>query len=92
MLIIKTIDGIAQLIEFGPVNVDIEELPDKVCYSYERFPFNQRKLVAKIEKFIQDGSVSQVEEVDFVTAKSVIKNMVDIVIPEENDVDYDRLV
>lgn len=92
VLIIKTIDGISQIIEFGPINVDIEELPDKVAYSYERCQFNQRKLVGRIDKFIQNPSVIQVEEIDFQQAKSIIKNLVDFVIIDDNEIDYDRLV
>ena len=92
VMIIKTLDGITEVIEFGPVNIDVKELPDRVIYTYERFEFNQRKLIKKIEKFIQDDSVAQVIETDYNHAKEVIKNLVDFVIKEDNEIDYDRLI
>ncbi len=90
VLIIKTTDGISEIIEFGPANVDIKELPDHVVYIYDRFEFNQRKVIRRIDKFIQDESVIQVLQIEYDQAKQVIKSPVDIVIKQETD--YDKLV
>ena len=91
VLIIKTMDGITEIIEFGPVNTDINELPDKVIYNYQRFEFNQGKIIKIINKFINDEIVSQVQEIDFDTAKNVVKNLIDYVIPKE-EIDFDKLI
>ena len=92
VLIIKTTDGISEIIEFGPVNTDIEELPDKVFYSYQRMEFSQQKIYKIINKFINDQIVQQVFEVTFDEAKKVIKNLVDYIYQPTEQVDYDRLV
>lgn len=92
VLIIKTMDGITEIIEFGPVNTDINELPDKVIYNYQRFEFNQGKIIKIINKFINDEIVSQVREVTFIEAKNVIKNLVDYIVRTSDEVDYDRLI
>lgn len=92
VLIIKTMDGITEIIEFGPVNTDINELPDKVIYNYQRFEFNQGKIIKIINKFINDEIVSQVREVTFTEAKNVIKNLVDYIVRTSDEVDYDRLI
>ena len=94
VLIIKTMDGITEIIEFGPVNTDINELPDKVIYNYQRFEFNQGKIIKIINKFINDEIVSQVREVTFTEAKNVIKNLVDCMMnkPEEEQIDFDKLI
>lgn len=94
VLIIRTTDGISEIIEFGPVNTDIEELPDKVFYSYQRMEFSQQKIYKIINKFINDQIVQQVFEVSFEDAKKVIKNLVDCMIskPIEENTDYDKLI
>ena len=92
VLIIKTMDGITEIIEFGPVNTDINELPDRVIYNYQRFEFNQGKIIKIINKFINDEIVSQVREVTFIEAKNVIKNLVDYIVRTSDEVDYDRLI
>lgn len=91
VLIIKTMDGITEIIEFGPVNTDINELPDRVIYNYQRFEFNQGKIIKIINKFINDEIVSQVQEIDFDTAKNVVKNLIDYVIPKK-EIDFDKLI
>lgn len=93
VLIIRTIDGISEIIQFGPVNIDIKELPDNVSYTYQRIEFNQRKLSKIIEKFINNEMVSQVFEVTFNEAKKVIKNLIDCIVSRPSDeVDYDKLI
>lgn len=93
VLIIRTIDGISEIIEFGPVNTDVKQLPDFVSYTYTRIEFNQRKIAKIISKFINDKIITQAQEIDFDSAKEVIKNLVDYVnLPKESNDDYDRLV
>ena len=93
VLIIRTIDGITEIIEFGYVNIDVKELPDFVNYTYNRMEFSQSKISKIITKFINDKQVSQVLEVTFTEAKNVIKNLVDYIMTRPSDeVDYDRLI
>ena len=93
VLIIRTIDGITEIIEFGYVNIDVKELPDFVNYTYNRMEFSQSKISKIITKFINDKQVSQVLEVTFTEAKNVIKNLVDCIMSRPSDeVDYDRLI
>ena len=93
ILIIRTIDGITEIIDYGYINADIEELPDKVNYSYQRMEFSQPKLIKIIDKFINDPLVAQVFEISFQEAKSKIKNLIDCMATRPSDeVDYDRLI
>ena len=94
VLIIKTVDGITEVIDYGYINVDVEELPDTVSYNYNRFQFNQQKLIKIINKFINDREIIQVLEISFEEAKNVIKNLVDCMMnkSEEEQVDFDRLI
>lgn len=94
VLIIKTVDGITEVIDYGYINVDVEELPDTVSYNYNRFQFNQQKLIKIIDKFINDKGIIQVLEISFEEAKNVIKNLVDCMMnkSKEEQVDFDRLI
>lgn len=93
VLIIRTIDGISEIIEYGYINIDVEELPDEVNYSYKRIEFSQSKIIKIIDRFINDKQVSQVQEISFQEAKAVIKNLVDCIMSRPSDeVDYDRLI
>lgn len=91
VLIIKTIDGISEIITYGPINIDVKELPDYVDYTYQRMEYNQRKIAKIIDKFINDKIVTQVIEIEPVEAKSIIRNLVDDVITDKTQ-DYDRLI
>ena len=89
----RTIDGISEIIDYGYINTDVTELPDEVNYSYRRIEFSQVKLIKIITKFINDKNVSQVFEITFNEAKSVIRNLIDCMTSRHSDdVDYDRLV
>lgn len=93
ILVVRTIDGISEIIDYGYINTDVAELPDEVNYSYRRIEFSQVKLIKIITKFINDKNVSQVFEITFDEAKSVIRNLIDCIASRPSDnVDYDRLV
>lgn len=91
ILIVKTIDGISEIITYGPVNIDVEELPDFVSYTYQRMEFNQRKIAKIIDKFINDKIVTQVLEIEQIEAKEIIRNLIDYVITDKAQ-DYDKLI
>lgn len=94
-MIIKTTQGISEVITYGPVNCDVEELPDYVGYTFERFQFNQNKISKMIMKFINISGISQVFEKTIDEVKPYIKNLIDCVqglqIPDIEE-DYDRLI
>lgn len=90
VLIIKTVDGISEIISFGPVNTDVKELPDFVSYTYERMQFNQRKISKIISQFINDKIITQAQEIELDEAQKIVKNLIDYVIPKEQP-DYDKI-
>ena len=54
-LIIHTVYGWTEVIEYGPANPSISLLPASVKYTYDRFEYNQGKLIRKVETFLNDG-------------------------------------
>ena len=74
-LMIKTDFGSTQVILYGPNVPDIDQLPMSVIYSYNRYDFNDRKIIKTIQNFIADAD--QVEVTDFDTIKENVKNLID---------------
>ena len=72
---IKTDFGSTQVILYGPNVPDIDQLPMSVIYSYNRYDFNDRKIIKTIQNFIADAD--QVEVTDFDTIKENVKNLID---------------
>lgn len=81
VLIIKTIEGVTHIIEFGPTLPDIVALPEKVIYDYDRIDFNEKKIKRIIDSFLNDytKNVTQAFEIGFEEAKSKIRNLVDYI-------------
>ena len=81
LLLIRTIDGMTQIVEFGPIVADIEYLPANVSYTYNRFEYNDSKIYKRIEKFLTDGyrNITQAFEIEQKEAKQKMKNLVDYI-------------
>ena len=81
VLLIRTIEGTTQIVEFGPTLPDIEYPPAKVNYSYDRLDFSESKIINRIQKFLTDGyrGVTQAFEITQEEAKEKMKNLVDYV-------------
>ncbi len=76
-LYIHTVLGRTTIIEFGPVESDIDELPDFVSFTYSKIDFNEKKLDGIIDKFLNNPKrvITQVTEIDAETFKSRIKDI-----------------
>lgn len=78
-LVIHSIMGVTEVIEYGPIVPDLNLLPSAVTLRYNRFDYNQGKIERIIDKFLNDGqrAISQAEVTDFETVSSNIANPVD---------------
>ena len=54
-LVVTTEMGMTTIYEYGPATPDIEVLPDKVSITCERFPYNQNRIINRIDKFLNDS-------------------------------------
>ena len=81
LMIVRTEYGICQIIQYGPLLIDFDELPENVNYNYQRMEYNEGKLVRMIDKFINDPSklATQVTEINIDDATNKIVNMIDVV-------------
>lgn len=67
-LVVDTALGWTRVLEFGPVSIDKEELPETFNCSYSRFEFRGPKIVKTIDKFLNRETkhllpISQAREV-----------------------------
>lgn len=78
-LVIHSMMGVTEVIEYGPIVPDLNLLPSAVTLKYSRFDYNQGKIERIIDKFLNDGqrAISQAEVTDFETVSSNIVNPVD---------------
>lgn len=81
VLLIRTIEGNTQIVEFGPTLPDLDYPPSSVKYSYDRIDFSESKLINRISKFLTDGyrNITQAFEITQQEAKEKMKNLVDYV-------------
>ena len=79
LLIIKTSDGMTEVIEYGPTIPDIEAPPANVNYSYRRFEFKESRIIKIIQSFLNDGykGITQAFEIDLKEAGSKMRNLVE---------------
>lgn len=78
-LIVQTTYGITKVIQYGPKQIDLNELPPRVFYSYNKFDYSQQKICKIIDDFINNEKrdIIQVNLLDIEECKSKIKNLVD---------------
>lgn len=81
LLLIRTKEGVTEIVEFGPIIADLEYPPAKMSYTYDRISFAEGKIINRIQKFLNDGyrNVTQAFEIDQKEAKEKMKNLVDYV-------------
>lgn len=79
VLIIKTKEGITEIVEYGPIIVDFDYPPANVQCTYTRSDFKQSKIQRTIQSFLNDGykCITQAFEIDLKEAGSKIRNLVD---------------
>lgn len=76
-MIIKTDLGWTEVIKFGPVFLDMDELPKSVTYTYDRFEFSQHRIDKAIDNFLnpRGALITQAMEVSKEEAKSIIRDL-----------------
>lgn len=79
ILIIRTVLGVTEVVQFGPVLPDIVALPSEVSYTYKRYTFQESKIIKDIKSFLngQRSPITQAFTVDFDIAEKDIRNIVD---------------
>lgn len=75
-LVIKTDIGLTQVVQFGPIIPDYDELPQTVSYSYQKYDANDAKTIKIIKKFISDAA--QVEETEPEYIKDHVIDFMDV--------------
>ena len=79
ILIIDTLLGWSRIFQYGPVRPDFDILPAAVKESYNKIPFDERKIKNIIIKFLNMEGITQAIAVDREEAlddcKSIIKFM-----------------
>ena len=63
-LVIKTHMGCTNIVEYGPAVPDLELLPKKVTYKFDREDYNENKLSKRIEKFLVSYPITYAECVE----------------------------
>lgn len=79
LLIIKTNEGLTEVVEYGPLLPDIKYPPANVSYTYSRFDFSESKISKRIDKFLNDGyrNITQAFEISRDEAASRMRNLVE---------------
>ena len=81
LFLVCTIEGTTHMIEFGPVVPDLDILPAKVSYTYDRIDFKEGKIANRISKFLNEPSrnITQVFEITQQEAREKMRNLVDCI-------------
>ena len=86
-LIIVTVLGWTEVIEYGPATPDIQILPFNVSSTYSRFEYNQSKLEKIIDRFLNNPKrgITQATVVELEDIRNNIVNPVDKIGPHYED-------
>lgn len=78
-LVIRTILGVTEIINYGPIIPDLDVLPHDVSYTYSRMGYNEKKIITQIKKFINPTKTVVVEakECDITYVRNSIKNFIE---------------
>lgn len=65
-LIIKTRDGFSDILEYGPIVLDVKILPKSVICNYTHIEYDQKKIVKIIDTFLNNPkrNITQAREID----------------------------
>lgn len=78
-LLIETNLGWTKIMEYGPAAPDFNELPKSVFCSFSRIEYDERKIIKKINEFLNDTkrNITQAQEVErdllFEDCKSILE-------------------
>ena len=83
-LVVKTDDGITQVVEYGPRYIDLQISPNKVWYDYYKFEYSDRKVNKVIDNFLNNTKycIFQAEEVPIDYIKEMIFPQIDWIAKE----------
>ena len=78
-LIVKTLLGTTEIIEYGPLVPDLSILPANYNIKYSRAEYNQGKIERAIDKFLNDGkrSITQAKVVTLEDITEFLVNPID---------------
>jgi len=82
ILIVQTICGNTQMIEYGPFYIDDYKMNQHTELIYDNISFDTKKIVNKVDKFLNNKKIqiTQVIEKTFDEVKDSIKNPLDLLI------------
>ena len=80
-LVVKTQLGWTEILEYGPIIRDVQELPKSVICNYQRFEYKQDKVAKVIEKFLNEyrRNITQAMVADVSEVKQYMRNLVDYI-------------
>lgn len=81
LMVAVTTYGITEIIEYGPIKIDFDELCPFTNYSYRRIDYSEYNLKKLINKLLNDEkkNITQVTLIDFDEAKNKIRNFIEVV-------------
>ena len=79
ILVIKTVLGETQIIEYGLIEENSANLLPSVRYLYTRIPFSEKTIIGKIKKFLNDSfyDIFQAEEVALEDVEDLFLNLIE---------------
>lgn len=80
-LIVKTELGQTKILEYGPLMIDIEDLPSSVSCKYTRMNYDEKKIMNAVNKFLNDSykAITQASLISYDECKSLLRNMIDFI-------------
>lgn len=87
-LIIKTVLGWTEILEYGPCVPDLPELQYTYNIKYNKFEYNQSKIERTIDKFLNDAkrTITQAKLVELDEIRDYLINPIDKVFPLNGDI------
>ena len=87
ILIVQTICGNTQMVEYGPFYVDDYKMNQHIELIYDNISFDTKKIISKVDKFLNNKKIqiTQVVEKTFDEVKDSIKNPLDLLIVDKGE-------
>ena len=76
ILVIDTMLGYSRVFYYGPINPDLDLLPQSSSCSFKRIEFSERKLQKEINNFLNIRNINKVETVDAGKALNYCKDFI----------------
>ena len=87
-LIIKTVLGWTEILEYGPCVPDLPELSYNYTVRYSKFEYNQSKIERTIDKFLNDAKrgITQAKLAELEEIRDFLINPIDKVFPLNGEI------